>query len=183
MKENTVTISMHRLAVDTFVPMLSDLSRLLDKGAEFAETKHFDPENLVSARLAPDMYALGRQVQLACDNAKGAVARVIGKEAPRHEDNEKTIADLKGRIAKTIDYLKSLTSAEFESSEEQNVRLDLPGDLVLEMSGFNYLKDWGFPHFYFHVVTAYNILRHNGIDIGKRDYMGHVGAYIRPRNK
>ena len=178
-----MTISMHSLAVDTFVPMLSDLSHLLDKGAEFAKKKGFDADNLVNARLAPDMYTLGQQVQLACDNAKGAAARVIARDAPRHDDVEKTFEELQARIAKTVDYLKSLKSTDFDGAEERKVKLDLPGDLVLEMSGFNYLKDWGLPHFYFHVVTAYDILRHNGLDIGKRDYMGHVGAYIRPRAK
>lgn len=176
-----MTISMHSLAIDTFVPMLNDLTHLLDKGAEFAKAKGVDPAKLVNSQLAPDMYPLSRQVQLACDNAKGAVARVIGKDAPRHEDNEKTIAELKVRIAKTIDYLKGLRPQDFEGSETGRVRMDLPGDLALEMSGFEFLKDWGLPHFYFHVVTAYDILRHNGVEIGKRDYMGHVGAYIRPK--
>lgn len=178
-----MTISLHALAVETFVPMLSDLSHLLDKGAEFAKTKGFDPENLVNSRLAPDMYSLAGQVQVACDNAKGAAARVVGREPPRHDDTEKTINELKARIEKTIAYLKDLKPSDFEGAAERTVRMDLPGDLTLEMSGFEYLKDWGLPHFYFHVVTAYDILRHNGVDIGKRDYMGHVGSYIRPRKK
>jgi len=178
-----VTTSLHALAIETFVSGLSDLSHLLDKGAEFAERKGFDSENLVNSRLAPDMYSLARQVQLACDNAKGTAARAIGKESPQHADTEKTIVELKARIEKTIAYLKGLKPSDFEGAAERKVRMDLPGDLILEMSGFEYLRDWGLPHFYFHVVTAYDILRHNGVDIGKRDYMGHVGGYIRPRKK
>jgi len=178
-----LTISLHALAIETFVPVLSDLSHLLDKGAEFAKKKGFEPENLVNSRLAPDMYSLARQVQLACDNAKGAVARVVGKEPPRHDDTEETIDELKARIEKTIAYLKGVKPTDFEGAAERKVRMDLPADLILEMSGFEFLKDWALPHFYFHVVTAYDILRHNGVDIGKRDYMGHVGAYIRPRKK
>src|ERR1051325_3484050 len=122
-KEDTVTISMHSLAIETFVPMLNDLSHLLDRGVEFSKSKGIDAAELVDARLAPDMYPLSRQVQLACDNAKGAVARVIGKDAPRHEDSEKTIDELMARITKTIDYLKSLKPKDFEGAEERRVRM------------------------------------------------------------
>ncbi len=174
-------ISMHAMAIDSFVSMLTDLSQLLDKGAQHAKARGIGEEVLVNARLAPDMYPLARQVQLACDNAKSGTARLIGRDPPRHEDNEKSIGELKARIAKTIDYLKGLNATVFEGTDERKVQMDLPGNLVMETSGTQFLKDWALPHFYFHVVTAYDILRHNGVDIGKRDYLGHVAAYIRPK--
>jgi hypothetical protein len=176
-----MTISMHAMTVDTFVSMLSDLSHVLDKGAAHAETKKFGADVLVNARLAPDMYNLARQVQLACDNAKGPAARLIGKEPPRHEDSEKTIEELKARIAKTVDYLKSIKPSEFDGTDERTIRMDLQNGLELKMSGTEFLRDWALPNFYFHVVTAYDILRHNGVEIGKRDFMGHVSPYISPK--
>ena len=176
-----MTISMHAMAVGSFVSMLTDLSQLLDKGAEHAKAKKFESEVLVNARLAPDMYPLARQIQLACDNAKGAVARLVGKEPPRHEDNEKTIEELKARIAKTIDYLKSVDEGALDVSSERKITMDLQNGMILNMTGAQFLRDWGLPHFYFHVVTAYDILRHNGVEIGKRDFLAHVGPYITMR--
>jgi hypothetical protein len=172
-------ISMHAISIETFVPMLRSLSNILDKGAQHAAAKKLDPAALVNGRLAPDMYPLVKQVQLACDHAKDSTARLMGKEPPRFEDNEQTIEQLKARIAKTIDYLQSAPAAAFEGAEDRDIKLSLPNGLSFEAKGFQYLRDWALAHFYFHVVTAYDILRHNGVDIGKRDYMGHVGAYIR----
>jgi hypothetical protein len=171
------------MSVDTFVPMLRSLSALLDKGAEHARAKGIDPDSLVNARLAADMFPLARQVQIACDQAKNGTARLIGQEPPRFEDNEKTLAELKARIAKTLAYLDAIRPANFEGARNRQVTFALNADLTLDMDGVQYLRDWALPHFYFHVVTAYDILRHNGVEIGKRDYLTHAGYAIRPTSK
>ncbi len=174
-----MTLSMHSISVDTFVPMLRTLSALLDKGVAYAEAKGMDPDALAEARLAPDMFPLSKQVQISCDFAKNAIARLTGKEPPRFEDNEKTIAELKARITKTLTYLASTNAAVFAGAEERQITFPLPGDLILDMKGHEYLRDWALPHFYFHVVTAYDILRHVGVQIGKLDYLAHAGYVSR----
>jgi hypothetical protein len=171
--------SIHAMAVDTFVPMLRSLSKVLGKGAEHANARKFDPAVLVNARLAPDMYPLAMQIKFACDNAADATARLAGQEPPASGGPEPTLDGLVTRIARTIESLQKAPAAAFEGAEERGIRLPLRGDLVFEAKGYEYLRDWAFPHFYFHVVTAYNILRHNGVDIGKRDYMGGAGTHIR----
>jgi uncharacterized protein len=163
-------ISMYSMSVETFVPMLKSLSRLLDKGVARAEEKKFDPAVLVSARLAPDMLPLSRQVQIACDAAKGAVARLAGQEPAKFEDNEKTIDELKARIAKTIDYVSGFSAADLEGGEDRDVKIPLR-DRTMELKGLPYLQRWALPNFFFHVTTTYAILRHNGVEIGKRDYL------------
>jgi hypothetical protein len=171
-------ISMHTMAVDSFVPMLESLSAILDKGAAHAKDSKTD---LLNARLAPDMYTLAQQVQLACDHAKDGVSRLMGKEAPRFENPEKTIDDLKARIARTVDFLKSAEPAAFEGAEDRDCSIPIPNEMVIAMNGLQYLRAWALPHFYFHVVTAHDILRHNGAGIGKQDYLSQVGPFIRPR--
>jgi hypothetical protein len=178
-----VKITLHSIAPETFVPMLKSLSNILDKGAEHARASKSDPAALVSARLAPDMYTLAQQVQLACDQATDATARLTGQDAPQFENIEKTIDELKARIAKTIDYVQSVRATAFEGAEDRKIIIPIPeNNMEFEMNGLQFLRDWALPHFYFHVVTAYDILRHSGVDIGKRDYMSHVGGYIRQRN-
>jgi uncharacterized protein len=172
-------ISVYTMAIDTFVPMLRALSENLDKGARHASAKKFDSAVLVNARLAPDMFPLVKQVQTACDQAKNSTARLMGQEPPRFEDNEQTLDELKARIAKTIDYVQGAHATAFEGADDRDIKLPLPNNLVLEMKGLQFLRDWSLPHFYFHVVTAFDILRHNGVDIGKRDYLSHVGGAIR----
>jgi hypothetical protein len=169
------------MAIDTFVPMLRSLAKIFDKAAQHARAKSFDGAVLANARLAPDMFPLIRQVQIACDTAKNGTARLMGKEAPKFEDNEQTLDELKARIVKTIEYLEKADRAAFQGAEDREIRIPLPKDLLLEMKGLEYLRDWMLPHFYFHVVTAYDILRHNGVDIGKFDYLNHAGSAIRPR--
>jgi len=178
-----MSFSMYSMALDTFVPMLGSLSALLDKGAEHARAKGLDPATLANARLAPDMYPLIKQIQIACDNAKGATARLMGQEPPRFEDNEQTLDELKARIAKTVEYLRTAREPAFKGAAERRIEFPLINDLVLDMSGAEYLRDWALPHFYFHVVTAYDILRHNGVEIGKRDYLSYAGYGIRQRGK
>jgi len=165
---------MYTLSVDAFATTLGALSRILDKAAEHAAQRKFDAAVLVNARLAPDMYPLARQVQIACDFAKNSAGRLAGEEPPRMEDRESSIDELKARIAKTLDYLKSLRAAAFAGSEDRDLKVPLPNGAALEFKGLGFLKDWALPNFYFHVVTAYDILRHNGVEIGKRDYLGRV---------
>jgi hypothetical protein len=174
-----MNISMHTMAVDTFVPMLDSLVAILDRGAAHAKSENLD---LVNARLAPDMYTLAQQVQIACDEAKNAVARLMGEAPPQVENSEKTIADLKVRIASTLDYVKAASPGAFEGSEDRDCSIEIGGGgLVFVMNGLQYLRAWALPNFYFHVVTAYDILRHNGVQLGKQDYLSQVAAFIRPR--
>lgn len=174
-------ISMHDISVGTLVPMLRSLAQILDKAARQASGKKIDLAALPNARLAPDMYPLTKQVQLACNHAKDATARLTGQEPPAFADDERTIDDLKRRIAKTIEYVERAPAQGFEGADERRIMFPLIENLVFEANGFEYLRDWALPHFYFHVVTAYDILRHNGIEIGKRDYLGQAGAHIHPR--
>ena len=175
-------ISIYEMATKTFVPMLRSLSQLLDKGAEHARANKSDFSALVTARLAPDMYTLAQQVQLACHQAVDATARLSGKDAAELETNEKTLEELKARIARTIDYVDSVRPDGFEGAEDRKITIPIPeNNLEFEMNGLQFLRDWALPHFYFHVVTAYDILRHNGVNIGKRDYLSQVGGYIRQR--
>jgi uncharacterized protein len=179
-----VKITTYALAIETFVPMLRSLSNILDKAAEHARAKKSDPALLVNSRLVPDMYTLAQQVQLACDHAKDSTARLLGREPTKVENDEKTLDELKARIAKTIEQLQHTNEAALAEAENREIRLPIPGmSAEFEMNGFQYLRDWALPHFYFHLVTAYDILRHCGVDIGKRDYMSHVGGYIRERSK
>jgi hypothetical protein len=164
-------ISVPALSVDIFTPVLTNLSAILEKGTALATAKKFDPTVLVTSRLAPDMLPLARQVQIACDTAKKGAARLAGLEAPAFEDNEKTIEELRTRITKTIDYLKGIPVSAFEGAEERDIKVPA-GERTLEFKGLAYLQRWILPNLFFHVTTAYNILRHNGVEIGKRDFLG-----------
>jgi len=171
-------LSVYTIAIKTYAPVLRTLSEILDKAAEHAGP---DADALGEARLAPDMFPLVKQVQIACDHAKNGTARLMGKEAPRFEDDEKTLAELKARIARTLDYLDSASPSDFEGAEERHLSIPLFEGHTLEMNGTQYLRDWSLPNFYFHVVTAYDILRANGAPIGKRDYLAHAGYAIHER--
>lgn len=166
-------ISMHTIVVDQCSQILDNLSKILDKGAAYAEAKKFEPAVLVNARLAPDMFALARQVQVATDMVKNGVARLVGQEAPKFEDNEKTIDELKARLAKTIDYIKSVPASAFEGSEDRDIKIPLR-DRSLEMKGLPYVRNWILPNFYFHATMVYAILRHNGVELGKPDFLGAI---------
>jgi hypothetical protein len=177
-----MTLTMHALSVEVFVAVLGDLSKLLDKAAEHARAKGVDEATLVGAKLAPDMFDLARQVQTACDHAKGGTARLAGREPPVFEDNEKTLDELKARIERTIDYVSGFDVAALEGSDTRPIVIVTPLDFDFAMTGLQLLKDWSLPHFYFHVTTAYDILRANGVPIGKQDYLAHAAAFIRPKS-
>ena len=164
-------ISMHTMTVDAFVPMLEGLRKILDKAGQHASAKKFDFAVLAQARLSPDMFGLLKQVQLSCDFAKNSTARLAGQEPPRFEDTEQTLDELKTRFARTIDYLRGVRADTLEGAEDRDIKIPLPNNQTLEMKGLAFLRGWALPNFYFHLVTAYDILRHNGVEIGKRDYL------------
>lgn len=166
-----MTISMFQASAPCFGRGLSNLSAILDKAAAHCEAKKVDPLVLTAWRLTPDMFPLSRQVQIACDAAKGAVARLAGVEIPKHEDTEKTFDELKARIAKTKDFMKTVKPEQIDGSEEKDIVLKLRGQDVT-FKGQVYLLNFAYPNFYFHVTTAYAILRANGVPIGKADYLG-----------
>jgi len=167
-----MSISMHSASAPVFVRMFSNLQVWLDKAQAHAEVRKFDANNFVGLRLAPDMLPFGRQIQIASDSAKGCMARLAGVEAPKWEDNELTLADLRARVQKTIDYVKSFTAAQIDGSEGRDIAIPMRSGEALKFSGENYLKHYAMPNFYFHTTTAYALLRHAGVEIGKNDYLG-----------
>jgi hypothetical protein len=164
-------ISMYQASAPRFANTLRNLSAILDKGQAHCEAKKIDPAVMAGMRLIADMFPLSRQVQIACDTAKGAVARLAGIDVPKHEDTEQTLAELKQRIAKTIDFVLSVNPEKIDGSEERAVALRLGGKDIT-YTGLQYLLGHAYPNFYFHVTTAYDILRANGVDVSKRDYIG-----------
>jgi hypothetical protein len=175
-------VSARSLAIGTFVPLLRNLAALLDKGATHAKAEGIDPGALVRSRLAPDMYPLHEQVELACFHARDAMARLSGGEPAVHEDVEETLDGLKARIEATVARLEEIPAGALDEADQRAIVMELRGgEIVFEMTGYELLRDWAIPHFYFHVVTAYDILRHDGVDIGKRDYLASVGKYLRPK--
>ena len=165
-------ISMHQASTPRFTNILRNLAVMFDKAQAHAEAAQFDPARLPNYRLYPNMFPMKRQVQAACDIAKGAVARLAGVEAPKHEDNEQTFAELKARIAKTVEYIRSIKPAQIDGSDEKEIAMKLRGQ-DMKFTGMQYLLGFVYPNFYFHVATAYDILRHNGVELGKRDYIGN----------
>ena len=168
-----MTISMYQASVPCFVRTLGNLSAILDKAQAHVDAKKLDATALTGYRLFPDMLPMTRQVQIACDAAKGLVARLSGLENPVHEDTEKTLVELQARIAKTLAFVQSVTPAQLDGTEEKDIVVKR-GDTETHYKGMQYLLGNALPNFYFHVTTAYNILRHNGVEIGKRDYLGTV---------
>jgi uncharacterized protein len=173
MKEQT-------LAIDTFVPALRTLAGVLDKGAAHAREKGADPEAQLQERLAPDMFPLSSQIQLACHHAKDGSARATGQEPPKVEIKELTFDEHKALIARTVDALQAIKDASFAEAAKRRVELSLSGGRVFESNALEFVQHWSIPHFYFHLVTAYDILRHLGVPLGKRDFMsGITQGYIR----
>jgi hypothetical protein len=165
-------LSMSDASVPPILQMLSALSAILDKAKAHAEAKGIDPAELIGARLAPDMLPLVNQVAMASDHAKAIVARLSGREAPSFADTESTFDELKERIDKTVAFVKSVPPSEIDGSEERQITVPTRIGLKLDFTGQIYLLRFALPNFYFHVTTAYDILRHKGLEIGKRDFMG-----------
>lgn len=167
-----MSLSIYQASVPVFVRMLDNLSKILDLAVQYAEEKKIEPSVLINARLAPDMYPLSRQVQIATDMAKGCAARLAGMEVPVYEDNETTFPELQERIAKTLAFIQSVSADQIDGSEERHITLKLRSREV-SFTGQPYLLHFVLPNFYFHVTTAYAILRHNGLAIGKMDFIGN----------
>jgi hypothetical protein len=166
-----MTMSIYTATVPVFQHMLRNLSHLLDKGEASAQARKFDPSVLAGARLAPDMLPFTKQIQIACDAAKNGVARVAGIEAPKFEDNESTFPELKARIQKTLDFLATVPAAKLEGTEDKDITFPVGRENTRTMKGQAYLTTWVLPNFFFHMTTAYALLRHNGVDLGKADYL------------
>jgi len=177
-----MAVSLHALAVDTFAPMLHALSLILDKAEGFRRERKLDAKALPNARLAPDMYPLTVQIQLACEHANESMRQLGGVPFPKLAELDETLADLKARIDATVAHVNKVGSATFAGADHKTLEFPLGGAPgVFRMTGVQFLRDWALPHFYFHVVTAYDILRHSGMQIGKQDYLNHVGIYIHPK--
>ncbi|MDB6062400.1 MAG: hypothetical protein JWM78_2503 [Verrucomicrobiaceae bacterium] len=169
-----MSISMYELTVPVFTHNLTNLIAILEKGAAFSEAKNIDPSVLPNSRLAPDMHPLKKQVQITSDNVKGALARLAGVELPSWEDNENTFAELIARVQKTIDYTKTFKAAQIDGSENKAIELKLGPSFEMNFEGMGFLQLMVLPNFYFHLSTTYDILRHNGVDLGKRDLLGKI---------
>ncbi len=168
-----MSLSMYDASVPAFVRILTQLDAILDMAATQAAAKKIDPLVLTGARIAPDMFPLSRQVIIACDFAKGACARLAGKDVPSWADTETTIPELKARIAKTVEFVKAFKAVEIDGSENREIRLKVAGQ-DMSFKGQLYLTYFVLPNLYFHAAMAYGILRHNGLEIGKKDFMGSI---------
>jgi uncharacterized protein len=166
-----MTTSMYSASVPVFQHMLRTLVHILDKGEANAQARKIDPAVLAAARLAPDMLPFTRQILIACDGAKNGVARISGVEAPKFEDNEASFPELKARVQKTLDFLATVPAAKMEGTEDKDITFPVGRDSTRTMKAQAYLGTWVLPNFFFHVTTAYAILRHNGVDLGKTDYL------------
>jgi hypothetical protein len=168
-----MSISLYDISIPPLTRGLANLTACLDKAAAHAAAKKFDSTVLAQSRLFPDMYPLVRQVQIACDTAKGAAARLAGIDPPKHEDTEATFADLKARIAKTLDFIKSVDATRLKDAESRSIELKFPNG-SLKFTGIAYLTSFVLPNFYFHSTVVYALLRKAGVEIGKADYLGAI---------
>lgn len=164
-------LSLYQASVPAFQKMLGNLKSILQKGESYAEAKKIEPSVMLGSRLHLDMFTLARQVQIATDVAKGACARLSGQEIPKYDDTETSFADLYARIDKTLAYLATFKPADIDGQEDRDIII-LPGGKEMRFKGQAYFTHWAMPNFYFHVMTAYAILRHHGVDVGKMDYLG-----------
>jgi hypothetical protein len=166
-----MNISMHAMSHGVFRKALTQLLHVMDKGVANAKARNFDTSVLVNARLAPDMLPFVKQIQLTSDFAKNSMARLAGIDPPKFDDNETTMDELVARVKKTIDYIDTVSPTALDGSETRDIKIALR-DRTVEFKGLTFLQVWAIPNFFFHAVTAYNLLRHNGVDIGKRDFLG-----------
>lgn len=162
---------MYQASIPVFIRTLGNLSGILAKGAAHAEARKIDPLVLVNSRLFPDMFPLSRQVQIASDTAKGAAARLAGMEPPSYEDNEQAFPELIARLDKTVEFLKTFKPEQIDGSEERTINIKVAGQ-PMTLQGMTFLLQRALPNLYFHTTTAYAILRHNGVEVGKKDYLG-----------
>ncbi len=167
-----MTTSLYGTSVPVFKQMLGSLSTMLSKAQAHAEARNIEPAVLLQARLYPDMFPLLRQVLIACDFAKGVSARLAGVDVPAYADDEVSFADLQARIDKTLAFINGIAPAQFEGSTTREVVTQAGTPKEKRFLGASYLVNYGLPHFFFHVTTAYNILRHNGVEVGKKDFVG-----------
>jgi hypothetical protein len=165
--------SLYHVTVPMFTRALTNLLQQLNKAEAHAQQKKFDAKALIDARLIADMLPLTAQIQVSCDNAKGAVARLAGIEPPKHEDSEKTLPELKARIAKTLDFIGTVSEEQFAGADAREIVLKFP-NLTLKFNGLDYVTKFAVPNFYFHVTMAYAIMRKNGVELGKGDYLGTI---------
>lgn len=163
-------LSMHAVSASVFVRNLNNLSSMLAKAEQQAKAKGYDPAVLLSARLAPDMFPLTKQIQIATDHAKGCVARLAGQQIEAIEDTETTFAELQARIKKVLSIVEGYRAEQLEGSETREITIKIP-NMELKFSGLDYVNQWAMPNFYFHLTMAYAILRHNGIELGKKDFL------------
>lgn len=168
-----MSLSLYDASIPTFVHSLRALKAILEKAVAHAEARKFDPNVFVSSRLYPDMLPFNRQIQIASDAAKGAAARLSGTEPPKFEDTETTMAELLARVTKTIDYLESFKPAQFEGDDNRVITIKSPR-MTLNFTAVNFVRHWALPNFFFHITTAYALLRHGGVDVGKQDFLGPV---------
>ena len=166
-------LSMYTASVPLFLHALENLSAILKKGEADAEARKIDPSVFINARLAPDMFALSRQVQIACDIVKGGAARLAGVEVPSFEDTEASFPELQARIEKTAAFLKTIKAAQVDGSEEKDIVLKVGGN-EMHFQGLPYLQHFVLPNLYFHSMATYAILRHNGVNVGKMDFLGNI---------
>jgi uncharacterized protein len=172
-----MAITLSSASLPVFQTALTNLLHCLDKAEANAATRGFDPNVFVTARLAPDMLPFAAQIRIACDAAKNGTARLAGTEAPKFEDNETTFAELKARITKTLDWLATVPAASIDGREDADITFPVGRDKTRTMTGDAYLKHWALPNLFFHITTAYALLRHNGVNLGKADYLaGAAGA-------
>ena len=168
-----MTDAIYASSIPVFKQMLGSLDAILAKAAAHASDKNIEPSALTRARLFPDMFPLGKQVQIACDFARGVSARLAGAEVPKYDDNEQTFEELRGLIARSLAFIDGFSVAQFEGAAQREIVIRPGTPKERRFSGQAYLLSYGLPQFFFHVTTAYALLRHNGIEIGKRDYMGN----------
>jgi uncharacterized protein len=171
--ETLMTITMYQASIPPLIHSLNNLAAILAKGAAHAEAKKIDQAVLINSRLYPDMFSLGRQVQIASDIARRGAARLAGLEAPKIEDNETTFSELIDRLKQVTSYLETLTPDQIDGSEEKSITLPV-GKITMDFEGLPYLVSFILPNVYFHVTTAYDILRHSGVELGKQDFLGKI---------
>jgi hypothetical protein len=169
--ENNVPLTIYEASTPVFIRGLGNLSILLDKAAAYSETHRSDPDALIEARLAPDMFTLAGQIQAGCDAAKACIGRLADVERPSFPDTEKSFPELQNRIGKTVDFIEHIEREKIEAGGDRNLTIKIRGTNV-DLAGSVYLLQFALPNFFFHMTTAYDILRHNGLQIGKMDYLG-----------